>query len=1484
MESPEVSSRGHLRLLVFSFFLALLASPSIAGASADHSAATPPAMVRVTGHVLPALSKATIVPSGSKSASDPIAITLVLKHDDQPAFERYLHEIYDPHSKNFHKFLTQRQIADRFGPSRQVYDRMLQYLRANGFALVQGSRNRLTLTMQTTRSKAERLFQLHIQDYRSNDRQFFANDTDPAMPRELAAHVQTVAGLSNLATPRPDDQAIAGGVEGVFCALASLTCVEASESSRNSVYNKCLTALTDMKTNDFGGKVELANLQCVEQGPLAVHASARKSRPGVSPSFSGPFNGSGQTIGLLEFDTFQTSDVSDFLNLIGSAASQIDQLSEVKVNGGATPGPNQAEVLLDIDTVMTIAEGANVVVYDSPFNGRGSFQALFNKMLDDKVTVISNSWAYCEDQTSLADVQGIDTIFQNAAAAGISVFNGSGDSGSTCLDGSANTVSVPADSPDGTAVGGSSLNPGPGFTYQSETWWDGTTDTPPTGQGGFGVSKFFAVPSFQTGLATGGRSVPDVVDNADPARGAVICQASNGGCPSGLIYGGTSYAAPQWAGYVALINQGLGSNLGAVNPLLYANPDAFHDAASMGSDFAHVGLGSPNLDALFLALSGGSVGSTDASTSTVTPYVPIALTSVVSGPPGIYADGSTKGTIVVQLLDANGNSISGKSVALGATDGSPTITPPSAVTDKSGEAAFSLTDSTVETPKLTATDTTDDVVLSTKPTFPFITPLAAAAGIGAFPTTVTADGTHPTTITVTLEDSLSRPSPGKEIQLSQNGNSVISGPTPPVTDSSGKIEFTAYDTDDETVTYSATDVTDGNLAFPETAQVTFSSAPEPGCANGNVVSAPGYLVAPYVTGLVSENFSYAGGDFGGCPGAWGLAFDGSGNLFVGEEFNGNIYKIPSGGGAAGPGNLIGTVGPLLGQLIFDKGNLYAVEGATSNSGLNTGAVLQIDPDTAATISTVAGGLNCPLEMAVDPLSGDLFVDDGCEGGNGSTALLRISNFTTSPTVSTYATLPTQGNYQITFAADGTIYVFCDAGDGEIAEVGGTNTTQPATVKVLSGPVPEGEFIAASGTASGGGAKYLIFGTAIGTLSEAVAALDLTTSTPSTGAVLMNSGLSPAAENATFGPDGCLYIASGNEVLRISNPDGTCGFASSLSAPSIVLTPPTVSPNPAQGTTQTFTTTFHYAGATAGIPVDFDVTGANPQSQEVTANASGQASFTYAGARQGTDSIVASATVSSSPISSNPVSVTWAAGQDTTFLSLNQSPKGGIEGQGVNLIATLVDISQNPVVPVSGESISFSAGGQNCEAETNSSGIATCGITASSTGLETLTATFAGTSQLIASEASDGFNVITLATPTATATRTATPTATPTPVVGKLKISPKTLNFGDVEMGSNKVKDVKITNAGKVKKKKMPLPILIEMENGVASPFSVTQACDDDDLGPKSKGVKAGNCEVGVTFAPTEAIKYTGTLMIIDNLEPSFENSVKLEGTGKAPKK
>ena len=158
-----------------------------------------------------------------------------------------------------------------------------------------------------------------------------------------------------------------------------------------------------------------------------------------------------------------------------------------------------------------------MVVYEAPFNGAGaSFQSVFSRMISDKVDVISNSWSYCEDQTTLADVQAIDTLFTTAAGAGISVFNAVGDTGSTCLDGSPNTIGVPADSPNATAVGGTSLFPAPDLSYGSETWWNGVNESPATGQGGFGVSQFFSRPPYQDGLTvSANRSVPDVSIQAE---------------------------------------------------------------------------------------------------------------------------------------------------------------------------------------------------------------------------------------------------------------------------------------------------------------------------------------------------------------------------------------------------------------------------------------------------------------------------------------------------------------------------------------------------------------------------------------------------------------------------------------------------------------------------------------------------------------------------------------------------------------------------------------------------------------------------------------------------------------------------------------------------------------------------------------------------------------------------------------------------------
>jgi len=146
-------------------------SRSAAGNSGD--------FVRIPGHVLPALAKATIVPSNPKSESESVNLTIVLKRDHQAEFERYLKDLYDPHSKVFHKFLTQSEIADRFGPSREDYNSLLRWMRSRGFRLERGSKNRLTLTMRGTRAQVESAFDVRIRDYALGHSTFFANDQDP---------------------------------------------------------------------------------------------------------------------------------------------------------------------------------------------------------------------------------------------------------------------------------------------------------------------------------------------------------------------------------------------------------------------------------------------------------------------------------------------------------------------------------------------------------------------------------------------------------------------------------------------------------------------------------------------------------------------------------------------------------------------------------------------------------------------------------------------------------------------------------------------------------------------------------------------------------------------------------------------------------------------------------------------------------------------------------------------------------------------------------------------------------------------------------------------------------------------------------------------------------------------------------------------------------------------------------------------------------
>src|SRR5262249_7200407 len=146
--------------------------------------------------------------------------------------------------------------------------------------------------------------------------------------------------------------------------------------------------------------------------------------------------------------------------------------------------------------------------------------------------------------------------------------------------------------------------------------------------------------------------------------------------------------------------------------------------------------------------------------------------------------------------------------------------------------------------------TTDGLDLQ-QVTIPFVVPVASGASIGASPSTVTADGTSASMITVTLKDSLNRGTPGKLVTLSQGaGHSIVNALNPSgVTDSSGEIKFNATNVVGESVTYTATDVTDGELPIPGSATVSFTSGPAFSCGTGMEAPQAGWSVTSPASGF-----------------------------------------------------------------------------------------------------------------------------------------------------------------------------------------------------------------------------------------------------------------------------------------------------------------------------------------------------------------------------------------------------------------------------------------------------------------------------------------------------------------------------------------------------------------------------------------------------------------------------------------------------------
>ena len=416
-----------------------------------------------------------------------------------------MRRLYDPSAPEHRRFSGAQQLADRFGPSEGRYDQVQRWCRAHGLRVVATSPNRLTLTVQGSRRAVAAAFAVRINDYRLGDATFFANDRDPSLPVDVAEAMTAVTGLSNLGRPRPVVAEFELSLIKAFCTIgATFGAVGTAfktydwDKAYLKEFARCLSATA----NNLG----LGTLTAPDPPPPAwqgVDGTGRRSAssrstpscPATSPTTSRSWG-------------FPPARSTTWRG----ARERRRRARRRPERGAARHGARPLR--------RAGGEGDGL---RRTLHGRGSFQAMFNAMIDDGVDGHQQQLGVLRGPDRRSPTCRASTrSSQTAAAAGISVFNASGDTRQHLPRTAARTPSrVPASSPHATAVGGTSLDArARAAPTAARRWWDGSADDAADRPGRLRHEPLLRAPGLPGRLHARApmRSIPDVVANADPAQ------------------------------------------------------------------------------------------------------------------------------------------------------------------------------------------------------------------------------------------------------------------------------------------------------------------------------------------------------------------------------------------------------------------------------------------------------------------------------------------------------------------------------------------------------------------------------------------------------------------------------------------------------------------------------------------------------------------------------------------------------------------------------------------------------------------------------------------------------------------------------------------------------------------------------------------------------------------------------------------------------
>ncbi len=521
----------------------------------------------MTRHTRDVTQTGAVQPVGRLAANRIMQLDLVLPLRDPQGLDLLLQQLYDPNSVHYRQFLTVPEFTERFGPTQVDYDAVVSFAQRNGLAVVGGTRDGMDVQVRGPVSAVEAAFHVTMKTYQhpTENRTFYAPDREPTT--DLPFALWHVSGLDNYSIPHP---------------------LYEKKSTYAAAHGIPLSAVVPHATTGSGPSASFlgSDMRAAYYGGSAL-------------------NGAGQNLGLLEFVGTDLADLNKYYTNIGQTNTvpitlfSTDGTSTSCVDSAAGGFCDDTEQTLDMTQALGMAPGlASLVVYVG-----SSDTAMISAMTTHNPlpTTIGCSWGWTPVDPTI-----LDPYFKKMAVQGQNFFAASGDASTW----SASNGAWPADDPFVVSVGGTDLiTTGAAGPWASETAW--------VDSGGGITPDHLTIPSWQqlTGVinssnkgSTTLRNGPDVSANANFTF--YVC-ADQTTCTAN-VYGGTSFAAPMWAGYIALVNQQLaaGGNptIGFINPTIYAqnvtsvyNTD-FHDVTSgISGSFSAVlgydlvtGWGSPN--------------------------------------------------------------------------------------------------------------------------------------------------------------------------------------------------------------------------------------------------------------------------------------------------------------------------------------------------------------------------------------------------------------------------------------------------------------------------------------------------------------------------------------------------------------------------------------------------------------------------------------------------------------------------------------------------------------------------------------------------------------------------------------------------------------------------------------------------------------------------------------------------------------------------